>query len=200
MSAIESPLMKAEDGNVVQVFLDTRKNEYASETEGRPIFDKCLMVRVISPGSRQTEVIHEAKRIDWRNVEHVQRHIVERFRKFIDAFESGQQSPELQGTPLDAWPRLDVRQIAELRAQNVHTLEALASVPDGHLGGLGLNGRELRESAKRFLAAAAGEAPMAKLEKENTSLKERIDVLEATVKALQEGSADEKSSKRGKAA
>lgn len=199
MSVIESPLMKAEDGNVIQVFYDTKKNEFASETEGRPIFDKCLFVRVISPGARQSEVIHEAKRIDWKNVEHAQRHIVDRFKKFIDAFESGQQAPELQGTPLDAWSRLDVRQIAELRAQNVHTIEALAAVPDGSLGNLGLNGRELREAAKRFLAAAAGEAPMAKLEKENATLKEKLEALEATVKALKE-SQPEPTGKRGKAA
>ncbi|MCA3704254.1 MAG: hypothetical protein INF12_14625 [Methylobacterium sp.] len=184
MNTLESPLMKADDGNVIQVYWDTKKNEYASSQEGRPVFDKVQIVRVISPGARNQEVLHEAKRVDWRNQEHADPRIAERFGKYIEAFERGNSSPDLQGTPLTAWSRLDVRQIAELRASNVHTIEALANVPDGALGDLGMGARELREAAKRFLEAARGEAPVAKLEAENRDLRDRIAQLESAVEAM----------------
>lgn len=185
MNTLESPLMKADDGNVIQVYWDTKKNEYASSQEGRPVFDKVQIVRVISPGARNQEVLHEAKRVDWRNQEHSDPRIVERFGKFIEAFERNGASPDLQGTPLTAWSRLDVRQIAELRAVNVHTIEALSAVPDGALANLGMGARDLREAARRFLEAAKGEAPIAKLEAENRDLRDRIAQLESTVQALQ---------------
>ena len=193
MNGYESPLMKADDGNVVQVYWDTKKNEHATSIEGRPIFDKTLIVRVVSPGARNQEILHEAKRVDWKGNEHVNPQIMERFGKFVKAFEAD-KAPELQGTPLDVWPRLDVRQIAELRASNVHTLEALAAVPDGALPSLGMNGRELRESARTFLEAANGGAPIARLEAENKDLRDKLAQLEAAVAAL---SADKETERRG---
>lgn len=187
----EAPLMMAEGGNLVQIYWDAVKNEHASATQGRPIFDKALMLRVITPGAKEQVVVYEVEREMHNGAKRVRADIVQRYAAQIDAFKKNDIPVEMSGTPLTAWPRLDTIMIATLRACNVHTVEALAKTPDSALPNIGLGARELRDAAAGFLDAARGSEPVARLTEENARLAEKLEVMEAKIRRLSKPRAGE---------
>jgi hypothetical protein len=75
--------------------------------------------------------------------------------------------------PIEEWPVLNPRQVSELQGVNIYTIEALAGLSDGNLHNV-VEGRELREKAKRWLKAK----DTTKIVDENAKLLARIDALE----------------------
>lgn len=154
---------------------DAAHNGSASEAEGRPIFDKVLMLTLLYPGtSDQLDV--EIKRFpDGAKPIVTDRGRYEMFKDSIDRFEANGNASE-SGTPL-ALINLDPATIANLNGMGIKTVEQLSDVPDSALDSLKTGGRGLRDRARAFIEASAGGAPMARLQAENEGLRGDVQEL-----------------------
>lgn len=153
-------------------FMDTVKDEYASQQAGRDIFKEVERVRVIIPGAVATI-----------NVKNVDDQVRQRWRETYMAWKNGQAAP-VAGLVLEEWPVLNRAQCAELRHREIRTVEELARLSDVHVQGLGMGGMALRERARAYLDDAAHEAMLTKVTKENDVLASRIATLEQHNHAL----------------
>jgi len=90
-----------------------------------------------------------------------------------------------EGMPIEEWAQITKSEAMNLRAMNIHTVEALAAVSDGNVGNLGQGGRELVARAKAFIEQAKDNAINAKMAAENQELKDQIAELVHRVNTLQ---------------
>lgn len=170
-----------EDGNQhaddkrLLVRFDVRavKNEYLSNKEGRPIFEDAEYIQIIVPGSRDvlTAPLDETYK-----------------RRFKDRYDRWKadvgKTQHIVGTPLAEVSWMTRSQVAELAVQNVYTVENLADMSD--IDALKFMGsHELRKRAKAFLEAAAGEAPLTRLQQELEQRDNHIQTLEQKIAAMQ---------------
>jgi len=165
--------MKQDQDNSIPVFyVKAVQHNFRSQEEGRPIFVDKDYVRIIIPGDTRSEVDREVQDKDkdrWP----------EQWRRFKEDAEEA-----TDGTPLEQWPAVSVSQVAELKAKKIRTVEQLAGVSDGQLQNLGLGARQLRDRAKAFLEAAAGNAPLDAALLRESKLQEEIDALKAQMNSL----------------
>jgi hypothetical protein len=201
-------LFQSDDGAALRFFVAPDKNNFQTERAGRPIFDEVLFVEVITPGSRESAPVFELERkhAEETGIEQPTRtpHFA-KYAKQIEAFRVGGDGADMRGTPLSGWPALDVGLIASLNEGRIYTVEALANISDEKLRVIGPGGNSLRERAKAFLAAAAGNAPNEALAAENAALKQQIAemgetlaAMQASVAQLTAGQGDAKPPKNGK--
>ena len=149
-------------------------NPTKSTLAGRAIFDEQDYIVIHTPGSQLTVIDSPVIGTNYE----------QRFAAQYKAWKD-KQTVSLSGTPLEAFPFLagKIGLTAELKAMNIHTVEQLASVSDGHMSGF-MGGFELRKRAAEWLEATTGtDAQVANLAKENADLKFRLDMLEASQKA-----------------
>lgn len=158
-----------------------------SELEGRPIYQTVPYIRIHIPGGKS---------------------IIERAVTEEDRYEHPRQWARFEakkeqigdGTPLSAWPAMDVAHVAELNAQKIFTVEQLAGLNDSQVLGLGLGATELRKKAQAYLDVAGGNVgAIEALSGENARLKEEMDALRAQfaeLKAAAESQVEARS-KRG---
>jgi hypothetical protein len=149
------------------------KNEYKSKQEGRPIFEDAEYIQIIVPGSRDI------------NTYPLDEHYKTRFRDRYNLWKQNTDIQHIEGTILSELPWLSKSQIAELNYCNVLTVEQLANLSDTNARQF-MGNFQLRERAKNYLAAAAGEAPMQKLQAALEERDNRIEVLQSQVKDLVE--------------
>lgn len=187
MEAATEGMMKGPDGTILRFFYDTAKNETASIAEGRPIFDTVLMVDVITPGQRTSTPRFELER-KWaeQSIKALGLTTPEKrsakyalYREQIERFKANEAGSDLGGTPLKEWPRIDRGLAATLAAANVYTVEAVAELPDARLDVLGLGGRALREQAKAYLAAAAGDSGLSEMTERAVRAEAEVQQLKA---------------------
>ena len=139
------------DNKLFVVFYSgTKVNEQKSQEAGRPVHDDVDLVRIVVPGQRDT-VVAEA------TYEYQQR-----FPKQWAQFKANAEQVG-SGTPLAEVTWLTQAQIADLRALHVRTVEQLASMPDSNAHAfMGFQG--LKQRAAAYLEAAAGNAPLIKMQ------------------------------------
>lgn len=142
------------------------QNRLRSQEEGRVVYEEKDYVRIMVPGDRNYELDVPAEP-----------HYQGRFPDQWARYKKGQQE-RVDGTPLEAWPALNVAQVAELRAMNVFTVDQLATMADQQAQRL-MGSFQLRQKAADFLAAAKDAAGATKLAAE---LAER----DATIAAMQQ--------------
>lgn len=167
-------------------------NNEASERAGRPIPRVVVFACVTPHGSKDSldkiaeEWIPDIKKRaaqgtyppEW----------AEHFAKQYEAWKKGQELPR-EGTPVMTWQAASAEQRARLRALGIPTVEDLAAVPDGALGQIGLDGRNLRDLAKGWINEAKDKGVNARLvadqatriedlEKQNQELRARLTALE----------------------
>lgn len=110
------------------------------------------------------------------------------FKLEYEAFQKGNELPR-DGTPIRTWAAISREQGTRLVQINITTVEDLASMPDSGIGGIGLDGRYLRDLAKNFLAQGQGTAAMSKkiteLEASNKAKDEIIQTFEQRLAALE---------------
>lgn len=158
---------------VVRFYHEPVKNNIKSATEGRPIFDEVLFVEIFVPGDRNTRVNRKARDED-----------KERFPAAWSRFERG-HTAAVTGTPIEQWPTLGVRDVAELKAMNITTVEQIAELPDAFTSKfVGLV--TYRNQAKAYLAAATDSALAQRQAVELEAREARIAQLDAQVKELGE--------------
>jgi hypothetical protein len=109
----------------------------------------------------------------------------ERFPAEYKRFKENDPSAIRSGTPLNHAPFLSEARVFELRALNIHTVEALANLPDHLVTKNSL--RSVVEQAKTWLDAAAGAALVAKATAERDALEARFAKLEAELAAAKAG-------------
>lgn len=136
------------------------KDQVRSDQEGRPCFVDVEYITIIVPGSRDTLVTEVTDQ--YRN----------RFRKQYDNWKARIEDPA-SGTPLKELPWMTVSQVMEFAAMNVKTVEQLVNLPDS-IAQKFMGFHQIKDRAKRFLEAAAGEAPSLKLEAELRSRDEKL--------------------------
>lgn len=145
---------------------DAMQNMAKSEREGRPIYEDKEMVEIRIPGD---------KLMTWIGV--VEDKHRQRWPEQYAAFKRGEERAA-SGTPLEQWPNatLNKSRVAELKAQNILSVEELANIPDNVLPKLGMGARELREQAKSYISTAKSAAENSHLVAEITRLKEIIEM------------------------
>jgi hypothetical protein len=157
---------------LVRFYSRTVPDAEETEKQGRPVHKSAPYVQIRVPGDRTNEPDRPVQDKD-----------KQRFPKAWAAFIAQKEAP-VSGTPLEAWPQISAPEVADLKAQRIHTVEELAAVGDAHLGNLGHNGRRIRDSARVFLEHAQGLAPLARLQAENAKKDEQIAALSAKVEEL----------------
>lgn len=194
-------LFKTEDGNFVRFRYDTKKNNFQSESQGRPVFDKVLIMTIVSPGQQRSEVERVAISWDQEGKEKRDTASFQRYGSLIDKFVKEEMAGDLQGTPIEQWKEIDITRAATMRSLNIYTVEALADLGDTGLQAIGMDGRELQKKAKAYIEATKDSAgviaKMKEAQAENVALNARLLEMQERLEALENG-AEEDTPKRGK--
>ena len=163
------------DASIVALFKNMAiKNEGASAAQNRPIFDDMEVVELRYPGSKNVGVYPALGFAQWvidsETGEQVKQTYAERFRRQYQQFKLHATQTKT-GTTLAFAPFLTEARRAELRAQNIYTVEALAAIDGAELKNLGQGGRELKNQAMAFLEEAKSGAPNSQLVAELEALR-----------------------------
>ena len=182
--------VKDPDDSVIAIFRnDSIKNERKSVEAGRPIFEDIELCELRYPGSRNTGVFPATGFARWVQDpvtgEQVKQSYAERFARQYQQFKR-QSVQTKSGTPLTFMASLTEARRAELRAQNVYTVEQLANIDGQELKNLGPNGREYKNKAQEFLAESDAAAPNTQLMAELEALRARNEVMENDLKMLKD--------------
>jgi hypothetical protein len=174
---------KHPDDNIVALFKNHAiKNEGKSAEAGRPIFDDMEIVELRYPGSRNVGVYPATAMSQWEDdgpgSELRKLTYAERFSRQYQQFKAHSAQTK-SGTPLDYATFLTEGRRAELRAQNIYTVEALAAIDGQELKNLGTGGREMKNRAAEFLAESDSNAV-------NTRMAAKLEALEARNSVLEE--------------
>lgn len=112
---------------------------------------------------------------------------LEQFKLAYRNFTAGEEAI-LDGTALKGWPMIRPAILRSCHAISLFTVEDLAAANEEAVSALGMGGRQLREDARNWLAAAKDiGVPTSKikaLEAESAALKTRNESLEGQVKGL----------------
>jgi hypothetical protein len=185
--------MPARDPDDVAVVLfkhQSFKNEVKSLAEGREIHDDVEVCEIRFPGAKDWKVFPAtALSTQWirdpYSGEEKQITYAERFPMQYQQFKR-QLAQTKSGTPLDYAPFLTAARRAELRAQNVYTVEQLAAVDGTELKNLGPGGREYKNNAEEYLATTKASAPNLQMAAELEALRARNAILEGDAKIKSE--------------
>lgn len=147
-------------------FTQAQVNEQKSIEAGRPIYEEVPFIEKWTPGD-QTNIIR-------RPVRNTDR---EEYPREWAQFEAKQEQ-HAAGTPLKELPFLTEAQRLEFAASRINTAEELAALPDGLAQQFaGIHGIKRRVQA--YLDAAAGNAPMLKLQAELEARDQQLAAMNA---------------------
>jgi hypothetical protein len=149
------------------------QNNFQTEKEGRPIFDTIIFTEITTPGN-QLNIIDRPKN----------KQDEFRFpRQWAHYKNTHSDDPAKQGTPLSAWPFLDVAKVEMLKAMKFFTVEAVAYASDEqitHLGMLaGMAPLSFRDKAKAYLEVARDSSIVSRREEELKETKAKLTEIEA---------------------
>lgn len=174
------------DASVVALFkIMATKNEAESVRQNRPVFEDMEVVELRYPGSRNVGCYPATGFSHWITspLDGSQQPIsyAERFSRQYRQFKS-ESIQTKSGTPLDYGRFLTEARRAELRAQNIYTIEALAAIDGAELKNLGMNGRDLKNKAIEYLEETRAGAPNSQMLAELEALRARNALLEEDVR------------------
>ena len=156
-------------------------NETKTLEAGRPIYDDIEVVEIRAPGSRDFKVFPATAVSHWEtspyDMAQTKVTYAERFSHQYRQFKSKALQTK-SGTPLDHASFLSEGKRAEMRAQNIYTVEAMAAIDGAELKNLGPGGRELKNAAMEYIADSAGSAPNLRLQNELEQLRAKNAILE----------------------
>lgn len=169
-----------DDSAVMATFEDEFvKNEYRSETEGKPAYDHMICISLEYPGNNLNTY-------KYRFFPHDTGHNnqwIHRFPRQWEAFKAQkEQIPD--GTPIEMWPPLDKKRVFELKGIKIFTVEQLAALTDATGPNIGLDWRKMRDQANAFLKPEVSQVMISKLTREKEDQEARIRALEAQLSGL----------------
>jgi hypothetical protein len=169
---------KNENLVVVSFYSEAVINQPKSERAGRPIFDDVDMIKFQFAGDARRVCVFPALETDpnasreaGHPISYAESH-AEQYRKF-----RAQEQQTVAGTPLAEAPFLTEAKRRELRALNIHSIEALAALDGPNLKSLGMGGREWKNQASAYLAKAAGSADVTGMAAQLAKLTETVQML-----------------------
>jgi hypothetical protein len=146
-----------------------KENLTKSKEAGRPIFEDVEYIRKIVPGD-SSSTIHKPV-TDWDR-----RNYADEYQAFVT-----RKSEQVVGTPIELFPGISKTQALEFKAVGIITIEHLAHISDANVSRF-MGGQALRKRAADFLAAAEGNAPTTRLNKELEERDSKIATLERALK------------------
>jgi hypothetical protein len=163
----------------ITFYIDPIENPAKSRAEGRPIYEEREMVEIKFVGDTKRILValaHEKCTRDpatgkWASYAEI-------YHRHYDAFRTGEKAKG-EGTPIEELTFINAARRAELKALNIHTVEALSLLEGSNLANLGMFGRELKEKAKTYIDKATDSALADMLIEENAKLLKRLEALEA---------------------
>lgn len=172
------------EGSIISFEWATTQNNFLTEKEGRPVFDKVLRGSIRSSGQAKSCLNHDFIRVDQAGKEHISQTMYQRYRKEIEAFRRGEQARQSE-TRIEDWDGMDIARVAALKAINIETVEDIASLSDTGLQAVGMDARALQNKARAFLAVGKDPALALELaqrvETENAELKAKMSKLEEAI-------------------
>ncbi|QOF71861.1 hypothetical protein IG197_01850 [Aminobacter sp. SR38] len=172
--------MTSNNNQTTVVFrIHTMPDATASQKAGRPIFSDMEVCDIAFAGNTKTRATfpaHEAEPNATRESVKDGNGVVTYamlYNEQYRAFKAGVSQPT-SGTPLSEAPFLAEAKRRELKALNIHTVEALAGLDGNPLKQLGMGGRDLKNQAQAYLDNAAGSADVTALAAQNASLLEQM--------------------------
>lgn len=183
------------DAALVAIFKHhANPNEAKSLAAGRLICDDIEIVEIRSPGNKNTVVVQPATAVSHWAVDpqtggQIRVTYAERFQRQYQQFKM-QVAQTKSGTPLSHAPFLTEGRRAELRALNIYTVEALATLDGQELKNLGIGGRDLKNAAMEYIEETKATAPSKQLVAELEALKAKNAVLEEDLEAARANKVD----------
>ena len=145
-------------------------DDVASQEAGRPVHKDVDFVKIVVPGQRDNVVALADENYKAR------------FPKQWAQYQANAEQLG-SGTPLTEVTWLTPAQIMDLKAMNVRTVEQLAAIPDSQSHAfMGFYG--LKQRAEAYLEAAAGNAPLIKMQAELESRDATIAAQQQQITAL----------------
>lgn len=180
------------------------ENQWKSQQEGRQVYEDGVEALItISPRSTLSYTFplrreNESKQDFMERLPlEIRLRWMEHLRAYLDGVEL------VEGTPLTAMNWITPGVIETLRSAGVSSVESLAAVGEGIIEPYGLDGRDLKQKAKNWLADKSGQAvaQLQRQEDEIALLKEERTQMMGTLKQMQAELAALKEKKgRGKTA
>lgn len=152
-----------EDKTHISLRWGVSANEALSKSEGRPVYDKVLIAKVLAPHSSKSEFECVIRRIYPDGTAKNYEPHASKYRAQVDQFEKSDAGGDLAGTPIDAWAPIDAAVAASLKALNIHTVEILAEQEGTGVQRLGMGGVGLVQKARNWLEQAKGGAAVSRL-------------------------------------
>ena len=154
----------------VHFYKDAIHNEIKSLDAGRPIYDEVDLVKIMVPGSKDSVV----EKVNYGHER--------RFPKQWAQYKA-HMDQSVSGTPLEEVPWLTVAQRAELKAINVRSVEQIVGMADNLAQNfMGFHG--LKQRAQVYLDAAAGNAPLERLNAELAKRDDQIAQMQAQIQEM----------------
>ena len=197
-----------DDGMLVDFYEEPMFMEYLSKTAGSPIYRMQIMTRIRQPGNRLTIWTHPTKGITYEMVidpdsgeYHTNWDILEvcengdvpeptKYPKAWAAFMRKGISADT-GLPIEQWGTVSRSYAESLKAQHIHTVEALAGLTDQQCQGI-MGAVKYRDLAKAHLDEKARTSILAREQERASRFEEMaaqqaktIEDLKASVMALQ---------------
>lgn len=147
------------------------QNDQASAEAGRPIYEDVPFIEKWTPGDPTSIPCRPVRESD--KYEYPQEWA---------AFEAKKEQ-KVSGTPLEELPFLTEAQRLELKAVRINTVEDLANVPDA-TGQRFMGFHGMKNRARAYLEAAAGNAPLVKMQAELEQRDQQIALLMSQLKEL----------------
>jgi hypothetical protein len=155
---------------LVMFYRSTIKNEPKSIDAGRPIFDEIDLIKIITPGSRDSFVGDATGEYQ------------QRFPTQWARYKAGLEQTA-SGTPLNTLPWMTLSQVEEFKAVGCSTIEQLVGMPDS-VSQKFMGHHQLKQRAQLYLDSAKDAAPALKLQAELDKRDEIIANLKAQVDAI----------------
>ena len=162
-------------------------NEAKSREAGRLICDDVEVVDIRRPGARDFSTHPATEVCGWRPDPEtgiqVRYTYAERFARQYRQFKA-MAAQTKTGTPLTHVPFLTEGRRAELRALNIYTVEALATLDGQELKNIGQGGRELKNAAMEFIEQAKSNVPTLQMQAELEALRAKNMALEQDLEGM----------------
>jgi hypothetical protein len=167
----------------IEFYVTAEEDPVATRAEGVPKFKDVEMVRIRFVGDRNQEVVAPAHAKTFDPEERIECTYAEKFPRHYAAFkETG--GGFIDGTPIEELPGITSSKVAEFKAQKVFSIEALAQIEGAALTRLGMFGRDWKNKATAWIAAAKEGAIDAKLAAQNADLMAQLKAMQDRLDAM----------------
>lgn len=164
--------MDPENAIFPKFFIRAVENPAKTAEEGRPIFSDVEYVEIRIAGDKSTVIVKKV------TDEHKRR-----WPRQYEQFKAGIEQ-HMEGTPLSEWSQLSASKVAEFKAMNIHTVEALSEVADGNIAKLGMGARELVQKAAKWLEVTKDNAKLDQIITENGKLADEVEFLKKQIREM----------------